>query len=302
MIVASVVAPFRALFVALFFVSVGMVLDPRPIADRWEAVLGFGLALVVVRLLAWGALARVSGMLAGAALLAGVAMTALGEFNVVLVDGALAAKRLTPPEAQLLLSVTFLSIVVAIVFGPIAPRVVSTRSHARFKPEGEVADESRPIVAIIGFGRVGRTVGAVLRRAEIPFIALDQDRAIVVDARAAQFPVVHGDATDPVALDRVLVPSVDVVLVALPDGTANAILTERIAQRGIRVIARASRGADVRHLRERGAELALVPEAEGGLAFAGAVLHALDVSAENVDRQLNAERNASPALLDTGLE
>jgi CPA2 family monovalent cation:H+ antiporter-2 len=298
MIVASVVEPFRALFVALFFVSIGMVLDPRSMAGGWVAIFAFGLALVVVRLAAWSALARIAGMLAGSAFLAGIAMTAFGEFNVVLVDGALAAKRLTPPEGQLLLGITFLSIVVAIVLGPLSPRVAPLRREVRFEPEGQVAAEQEPLVAIVGFGRVGRTVGAVLRRAEIPFVALEQDRRIVEEARSAGFPVVHGNATDPFALDRVLVPSVDVVLIALPEASTSVTLTERIAHRGARVVARASRGGDVQTLRERGAELALVPEAEGALAFARVVLRALEVSDERAERQLDAERDASPALLD----
>jgi CPA2 family monovalent cation:H+ antiporter-2 len=117
--VASVVAPFRALFVALFFVSVGMILDPRVMAGQVAALVALGFGLIVVRVVAWAALARVSGFAFGGAVLVGVAMTSFGEFNVVLVDEALAAKRLGAPESQLLLAVTFLSIVVVVVLGPL---------------------------------------------------------------------------------------------------------------------------------------------------------------------------------------
>ncbi|MDB5026762.1 MAG: sodium/hydrogen exchanger, partial [Candidatus Eremiobacteraeota bacterium] len=79
--VASVVAPFRALFVALFFVSVGMLLDPHALGAHWPAVVGLAAVLLVVRFAAWSALARLGGMAVGGAILVGIAMTSLGEFN-----------------------------------------------------------------------------------------------------------------------------------------------------------------------------------------------------------------------------
>lgn len=296
--IASVVAPFRALFIALFFVSVGMLLDPQALAARWPAIVGLGIILAIVRFAAWGALARIGGMALGGAILVGIAMTSLGEFNVVLVNESLHAHRLDPGESQLLLGITFLTIVLTVVAGPFARRV-RTIGVSAVAPEGELDDEARPLVAIVGYGRVGRTVGTVLRSAGIPIVALDSDRAIVEAARAAGYHVLYGDGTDPAALERILRPSIRIVLATIADGAANAAIVHRVAgMTKAEVIARATRGTQVEMLRERGAALALVPEAEGALVFARVVLRVLGLEDREIDARLDAVRERTPAVLD----
>lgn len=298
--IASVVAPFRALFIALFFVSVGMLLDPRSLAVRWPAIVGLGVTLALVRFIAWGVLARYSGMALGGAILVGAAMTSLGEFNVVLVNESLQAHRIDPAESQLLLGITFLTIVLTVVAGPFAGRFRDAGAR-RVEPEGRLDDEARPLVAIVGFGRVGRTVGTVLRQAAIPFVALDHDRAVVDAARAAGYHVVYGDGTDPRALEHVVRPSTRIVLTTIPDAAANAAIVHRIAgMTKAEVIARATRGREVAMLRENGAALALVPEAEGALVFARVVLRELGIDEREVDAKLDAVRERTPAVLDAG--
>jgi monovalent cation:H+ antiporter-2, CPA2 family len=299
--IASVVAPFRALFVALFFVSIGMLLDPRALAVQWPAVLGLGVAFVLVRCAAWGALARLGGMAAGGAILVGIAMTSLGEFNVVLVNAALSARRLTEAESQLLLAVTFFTIVVTVIAGPFARRFRDD-AQSRGAPEGTLAEDASPVVAIVGYGRVGRTVGSVLRESGIAFAALEVDRAAVESARADGVDVIAGDGTDPAALERVVRPTTQIVLATIADGAANAAVVHRVAgMTQAHVIARATRGKEVAMLRERGAALALVPESEGALVFARAVLRALGVGEHEVELRLDAVRDRMPAVLDADL-
>ncbi|HEY0395624.1 MAG TPA: cation:proton antiporter [Candidatus Elarobacter sp.] len=296
--VASVVAPFRALFVALFFVSVGMLLDPRALAAQWPAVLGLGVAFVAVRWAAWSALARLGGMALGGAILVGIAMTSLGEFNVVLVNAALGAHRLDARESQLLLAIVFFTVVVTVVAGPFARRFRAD-AEAHGPPEGALGEAAQPVVAIVGYGRVGRTVGAVLRESGVAFAALERDRAAVERARADGVDVVGGDGTDPVALERVVRPSTRIVLATAADGVANAAIVHRIAgMTDAQVIARATRGSEVAMLRERGASMAVVPEAEGALVFARAVLRALGVAEADVEARLDAVRERTPAVLD----
>jgi CPA2 family monovalent cation:H+ antiporter-2 len=120
--IETVVAPFRALFVTLFFVSIGMLLDPAALARQWLPILAVGLALVGFRAALWTGLARWARLPPAAALTVGIAMTALGEFNVVLVNEATAAGRLTGTEQQFLLGVTFLSMILSIAACPLFSR------------------------------------------------------------------------------------------------------------------------------------------------------------------------------------
>ncbi|MEA2719073.1 MAG: hypothetical protein QOJ39_937, partial [Candidatus Eremiobacteraeota bacterium] len=118
-------------------------------------------------------------------------------------------------------------------------------------------------------------------------------------ARADGFDVVYGDGTDPVALERVVRPSTRIVLATIADGMANAAIVHRVAgMTQALVIARATRGTEVALLRERGASLALVPEAEGALVFARAVLRALGIPERESEVQVDAVRERTPAVLD----
>lgn len=122
--VASVVAPFRALFVTLFFVSVGMLLDIRATERLAPVIVGFGGAFVALRFGLWSLLARVSRLRARSIAFSALAMTALGEFNVVLIDEAAHAKRLDALEQQLLLGITVFSIVLTVLAAPLVTRFV----------------------------------------------------------------------------------------------------------------------------------------------------------------------------------
>jgi CPA2 family monovalent cation:H+ antiporter-2 len=118
--VQSIVEPFRALFLSLFFVAMGMAVDPGLIRTHWIVIVVIGGAFVVVRMLAWGALGRIAGFSAAAATLIGIAMLPLGEFNIALVNAAAAAHRVTRDERGILLGITFLSIGLATIGGSLA--------------------------------------------------------------------------------------------------------------------------------------------------------------------------------------
>ena len=296
--VISVVAPFRALFVALFFVAVGMLMDPKAIAANWPLVFGGGFAFVAIRFVAWGALARARGFAAGAAVLIALTMASLGEFNVVLVNEARTAKRIDSAEAQIILGVTFFSIVISVVVAPFVARFANARAE-RVKTEGRI-EEPEPIVALIGFGRVGRTVGAVLQNSGIPFAALDSSRGVVASAVGAGYAVIVGDGADPIALEQVVRPSTRLIITTLPEFAANVALLPRLLGFGVEVVARANSGAQVAELRRLGVSLAFVPEAEGALVFARVALQILGIDRVRVERELDAERERSPALSTSG--
>jgi len=292
--VISVVAPFRSLFVALFFVSVGMLLDPKAILASWQLVFAGGAIFIVLRFLAWGALSRMRGLPLGAAALAALTMTALGEFNVVLVNEARAAHRIDVTEAQIILGVMMLSIVASIALAPLVGRLGKSDTE-RVAVEGHIAGPE-PIVALIGFGRVGRTVGAVLQQTDTPFAAMDRSREVVASGIEAGFDVIVGDGSDPIALERVVRPSTLVIITTLPDFSANLALLPRLHEFGVQVIARANSGAQVVALKEAGAHLVFVPEAEGALVFARVALQTLGLDRVRIERELDAERERSPAL------
>lgn len=289
--VQSIVAPFRELFVMLFFVSIGTLVDFSAVAAHWPVIIAMAFALALARFAGWYGLSRMVGQPRGTALALGVALLPLGEFNVVLANDSYLAKRLDATELGTAIGATLVSILLA----AIATRILAPHRRAMdvSSESPAVPFASDPPVIIVGYGRVGRTAGAVCRLAGIAFAVIELDVDLVHLAQREGADAQYGDGADPRVVERTLTPSTQVVLTTIPDTPANVALARRLSHRtGVRVVARASRLRDIRVLRAAGATDALVPEAEGAFGFAEAVLAELGIDGERSNELLRAQRAA----------
>jgi CPA2 family monovalent cation:H+ antiporter-2 len=279
--VESIVAPFREFFILVFFVSIGTFVDVRAVALHWPAILVVGAAFALLRVAGWSFLSRLVRQPLGTSIALGIALLPLGEFNVVLAKASLAAKRLDSAEYATAIGVTLFSI----LFAAIATRLFGTRLRAL---DSNTQAEVRPFagapdVLILGYGRVGRTVGSICKRAGISFAVIETDIDLVHLALREGAHAQYGDGADPRVVERAMVPSIRAVLSTIPDSAANAALARRLShQSGARIIARAQRVRDVRTLRDAGAHDVLVPEAEGAYRFAETVLGELGLPEERI--------------------
>ncbi|TAM76630.1 hypothetical protein EPN44_04750 [bacterium] len=288
----TIVAPFRELFVMIFFVSVGMLFDVKSVIEHWRAVLLLGAVLAAVRLAGWGALGRAMGWRRGAAVAFGIAMLPLGEFNIVLASAAQAAHRLDRAETASFIGVAFASILLAAVLARLA-KMTTFAADAEVVASGHFHEP--PDVLIIGYGRVGRTTAAILRQAGASLGVIEIERDLARLAREEGAEVIRGNGSDPRLLDQVLSSGTKLVVTTIPDSRANAAIARRIsALSQARIIARASRARDVGEVQTAGALLALVPEAEGALAFAEVALGELGVDRGVIDELIARARSAPP--------
>jgi voltage-gated potassium channel Kch len=287
--VESIVAPFREFFVLVFFVSIGTFVDVRAVALHWPAILVVGAAFALLRVAGWSLLSRLVRQPLGTSIALGISLLPLGEFNVVLAKASLAAKRLDPQEYATAIGVTLLSILLAAV----ATRIFAARLRGLDTSTlAEVgAFEGAPDVLILGYGRVGRTVGSICSRAGISFAVIETDIDLVHLALRDGAHAQYGDGGDPRVVERAMVPSIRAVLSTIPDSAANLALARRLChQTSARIIARAQRVRDVRSLRDAGAHDVLVPEAEGAYRFAEAVLGELGLPQERIAAVVDDDR------------
>jgi CPA2 family monovalent cation:H+ antiporter-2 len=289
--VQSIVAPFRELFVMLFFVSIGTLVDVRTIVVYWPAILTVGIVLAFVRFVSWYGLSRLLRQPAGTAIALGIALLPMGEFNVVLANNSLLAKRLDTQEYATVIGATLLSIIIA----AIAARLLDP--HRRSLDQMSVDDvhpfAGHPAIVIIGYGRVGRTVAAICTRAHIPFAVIETEVDLVRLAQSEGAEAQYGDGADPRVVERAIGPATRVVLSTIPDTAANLALTKRLAhQTHLRIVVRAGRLRDVGALRGAGASDALVPETEGAFGFAEAALAELGVDEERIGALVREQRAA----------
>src|SRR5262249_23487542 len=161
-------------FVALFFVAIGALVEPRIIVAHWPAIVAIGLIFCVVRFFGWAVVARMSGFATSSATLMALAMVPLGEFNIVLRQAASTANRIDATERSVMLGIVFLSIFAVTLIAPLIERLGLRPSDLADASPVEPA-EAPGEVLIIGFGRVGRTVAAILTRLGLSFSILERD-------------------------------------------------------------------------------------------------------------------------------
>lgn len=282
----AIVAPFRELFVMLFFVSLGMLLDVRAVAGAWGVIFTAGALLIVIRASLWFGVGRFLSLRLSGALALACAMVPLGEFNMVLASAALSAARLSSAEFATVVGVTF----VTILFGAGSSAFLRGRVNDRPETPATFPNEERSAeVVLIGFGRVGAVTANLVRRADRSIVVIESDARASENARRRGLHAITADGTDPTILDSAIGPRTELVVSTIPDTHANVVLVERLAKRGIASVARAVTIEDVALLRKAGAKEALSPEAEGALDLARAALRVLDIAEDGMNGAFSYE-------------
>jgi monovalent cation:proton antiporter-2 (CPA2) family protein len=289
--------PFKGLLLGVFFVSVGLMIDPRAVAREPLWLLAAVLGLVAAKASLLYALMRLWGerreVAAEAALLLGQG----GEFGFIVIALAASLGLLPPGTAQ------FMAIVVALtMLGTPLLAALGRRAAERLAPasQGEApaqeVDESLTgHVIIIGYGRVGRLIGEVLDGQRVPHVALDRNAVRVAALRRAGAAVWYGEATQLEMLAR-LGAARAAALVVTVDDPGMALGLVATARQGFPALPILARVRDDRHaeeLRAAGAT-AVVPEVrEAALLLGEATLLRLGVP-EEAARAVVAERRPAP--------
>ena len=288
------IVPFRDLFAVLFFVSVGMLVDPASIAAQADLVLVFVLVAVGLKGLMAGALGRVFGLPVRSAILLGATLAQVGEFSFILAEEALGLGILAQSAYDVILGTAVVSIILTPFAVRVADRLVA-RLEARPKradnadrpgragghrPRAAYSSDGRPHVVVLGAGRVGLLVTRAVRTRGFGCVVVDRDRRRLDEAARLGAQVVYGDAASPAILGRVGLAEARILVVAVADPLAARLAGERALAINPRLaIAARARGArDRATLRQVGVRRVADPEVEAGVELARHALQRMGVS------------------------
>ncbi|WP_341903217.1 YbaL family putative K(+) efflux transporter [Polaromonas sp. YR568] len=256
--------PLRDAFAVLFFVSVGMLFDPRVLIERPFQVLAVVSIIIVGKTLAAGALVMAFRYPLNTALTVSASLAQIGEFSFILV-GLGATLNLLPPEGQsLVLAGALISIALnQVVFGVVEPlqkwilakSPLARRLESRDDPTAELpfnTDEkylSRQVV-LVGYGWVGRRIAKALTAHQIPFVVAEQNRETVERLRAKGVAAVSGDAVEPEVLIQAHIAHARMLVIATPDtlDVRQMVATARALNPGIEIVVRTHNEAEARLL------------------------------------------------------
>lgn len=282
--------PFKGLLLGLFFVTVGMSIDPRLLLSQLGWIVAAGFALMALKTAILYAAARAFKVRGAAAGEVALLLAQGGEFAFVVLGISRATGILTPGIAQFataVVGVTMAATPLVALLARAAGRRLDRAEHASQEPDAELADLQDHVI-IGGFGRVGRMVARLLDEENVPYVALDANGALVSDIRQSGQRVYFGDASRGELLERAGARRARAVVVTIDDYAVAERMVSTVASRWpeLAVIARAKDASHAARLISRGA-CDVIPEAvEASLQLAGRVLEELDLPADAVSERL----------------
>ncbi len=223
--------PLREAFSVLFFVSVGMLFDPRVVIDE-PVRLAITVGIIVIgKTLAAIALVLTMRYSLRSALVIGASLAQIGEFSFILAGLGLALGVMPAEGQSLVLAAAVVAIAAnGLLFWAIEPThrwvqdngILSRRLALRDDPLAQLpmsVDQAKLTgqVVLVGYGRVGRAIARRLREQDIPYVVAEQNRDIVESLRAEDISAVSGDASTPEVLIQAHIARASMLVIATPD-------------------------------------------------------------------------------------
>ncbi len=300
------IRPFHDVLLGLFFITIGMKLDWRPVLDQWALVLLLTLAPVLAKFVLVALLARLFGAAPGIALRTGLYLAQAGEFGFVLLTLGAQGDLVAPQWVSPVLASMVLSMLATPFIVMYSNRIVSRLSASDWMLQSvalttiakkSIATEAH--VIICGYGRSGQNLARLLANERIPYMALDLDPDRVRQAAAAGQSVVFGDAARLKSLMAAGLARASAVAITYHDTPSALKILQLVRSHApqVPVVVRTVDEADIDKLKAAGAT-EVVPEAiEGSLMLASHALALVGVPMRRVIRITRDARDARYGLL-----
>lgn len=226
--------PLQDAFSVLFFVSVGMLLDPRVLLENPGAVLAVVGIIVLGKSLAAIALVLLMRYPLNSALTIAASLAQIGEFSFILAGLGLSLGLLPKLGFSLIIAGAFISIALnPFVFRLVEPLrgwLLARSSTARTLEQSQDPMAELPMtterrllqgqVVIVGYGVIGKTLADALLSRQIPFVVAEQNRETVEKLRSAGVAAVYGDAVEPAVLIQAHVAEASLLVITANDPVA----------------------------------------------------------------------------------
>ena len=305
--VESTIRPFRDVLLGLFFVGIGMLLDPAAIPQIWPEALAGAAVLMGVKAIIVSAMARLSGIDAFTSWRVGWILSVGGEFGFALLAIALGMGAIDERTGQVALAAVLFSMIAAPFLiryhAPLARLFARGVPQKRGDPvpqvKAGVLEGLRDHVVVCGYGRIGQAVAHVLEEEGIACVALDLDPERVRAAHTAGERVFYGDSSQRDILEAVGIGAARLLVVSHEDlPAALKVLHHAHALRpDLPVMVRTRDERHVDELRAAGATEVVPETLEASLMIAAHALVLLDVPLSRVARRLRGRRDGRYHLL-----
>jgi monovalent cation:H+ antiporter-2, CPA2 family len=296
------VRPLRDLLASLFFVSVGMLVDPSQMVSVLPVVIVLALGIMLVKFAGAGGALLLGGAPVRVAVAGAVALSQVGEFSFVLGRSALEAGVLSASEWQLLLGASVLTMAAAPTLVGMAPgigaRFANRASMGRDRHLDDEMPELSGHVIILGYGIGGRLLARALGEVSTKYLILELNGASVQEGRAKGEPIFYADATvtEPLEAAGVRRAAAIVCVLSDPDASERALRAVRALSPNVPVIVRSRFRLEAERMTRAGATLAVAEELEASLEVLAQLLMRLHIPGNVVEVLLDTYRRSTTTV------
>lgn len=274
--VGADVFSFREAFSVLFFVSVGMLVNPVFLWQNLGQVAALSALVIFGKLVIVLLLALVFPQPLRTFVIIAVGLSQVGEFSFILGQGGLSLNLLTSNQYSLILAASLISITVnPFMYRLIAPlekflgRLPGYRTKSKqliqMTEPGE--DSLKDHVVIVGYNRIGKHMVDVLTSLNIPLLVIEEDVDRIDELGVRKIPALFGDASNSEVITHAHLEKARVLVSTIPDETATSLIVTRAHDLApeLTIVARSTTREGVDELAHLGANYIVQPELEGGL-------------------------------------
>jgi len=292
------VTPLRDVFSTIFFVSVGMLLDPAFMAAHWQQVLIFVVLLILGKTAigTWAALFATRNL--RSAILVGVGLSQIGEFSFVLLTQGYDSKLISTAMYNLFFAGAVITMMATPALMAWAPVFLSRKLRSaqwqeleEGEADGRVTDLQDHVI-VCGYGRIGHNIGLVLEAHQIPFVVIELNANIIEELAMQGIRHIYGDSMNPLLLNRANIKQASSLVLTMPDplSCTSVAAFARSQNSTLKIIARAHRTEEISVFREAGVNAVVQPEFEASIEITRLVLQGLNRPTNEVKRALEQIR------------
>lgn len=226
----SDIIPFREAFMSLFFISVGMLLDPAILVSNPVLIASLVLTILLVKALVTTGAAMALGVPLRIAIIAALSLAQIGEFSFVLSQAGVKAGLLTPELYQIFLAASIgtmgLTPLCLKYASPLADRIVAALPHTLTRGRGVLSQHEKPMqlndhVIIVGYGVNGKNLARVLKKLQIQYIVIETNPFTVKKEGKKGQHIMFGDASKLEILEHAQIAKARGMVVAISDAAAS---------------------------------------------------------------------------------
>jgi CPA2 family monovalent cation:H+ antiporter-2 len=297
------IAPFRGVFLSLFFMSVGMSVDIGVVYNHAITVILGVVALLLIKAAILFVLSLATRFDRAVSIRIAMGLAGGGEFAFVMFTLAAQNGAITPDLAAILVPIVAISMAVTPSLISLGKKLEDILHPRETDQLGEIESHTEGVehhVLIIGCGRVGRVLARLLKTRNIPFIVLESDAQQVARGRAEGLPVYFADGSRPESFRAAHTDQAHVAAVAMgtPHETEKTVALLRQHYPHLKIFARAQDISHIGALARSGANAAIPEVLETGLRLSDHVLSACDVPQDEIDTEIAKFRRADMLLMN----